>query len=688
MSRYNLRSPESADALLADQLCELCGPGADEYSLRLEICEDVCFRRDEWVSAGEVTLHPAPPGASQDRGDSIIAVRQAIRYGFFDWTLPTQKCLEQGLVDAMNNSPARPPADNLKNEWRIREAAKAVAHVAHRCGLAHPMIDAMALSRMPFRNPVSVVADTSAVLQGGLDFVALHLAPAARITIPAVVHMEILNLIDRYFSQRRARKPSAQMLMDHVLSQAGQRVLLRLERDHQLERSRLGADPLRGIVQPDSDAEDKSLGLQRVQRSFADRLILETAIQRRNRVDPNHPVMLMTADQGQARMALAEGIEPMFFDASGVSHLFGTTLSGVTFRPFADRPRTRAVALTRVLWELAVTFGRARAINVGTEAGLEVAAIGPALSWQPYHSEDDLLWTAASGTPPPQAPAPTPIDAVTGDTDLSISPPSTPAVKARSAGSYSFSPHSMLKLMVVVDSAPVSDDDALSVVGVRSIQTYEQYFRFLLAGDFATRRANGLVGTERLTDLLQSMATSAFDDMQRLLAGVASFEGFLSRLNVGTPLAREESGLRKVAYAPYCALAEACCAGAFLAGFGIFATPRNPPPDQFAAQAVQAYDEVREGEDFALTGAWLEHLVRHTGIHPIRARQRLAEAQQGGYVHRFVEGSTPETRYENRALHVLHVEGRVPGLRRINLYHGDFLIPGRAAGSIRLGGVR
>ena len=175
----------------------------------------------------------------------------------------------------------------------------------------------MTLSRMPFRRTVSVVADTSAVLQGGIDFVALHLTPAARITIPAVVHMEILNLIDRYFSQRRAGKPSAQMLLDHVASQGGQRVLLRLERDHQLERSRLGADPLRGIIQPDSDAEDKSLGLQRVQRSFADRLVLETAIQRRDRVEPNHPVMLMTADQGQARMALAEGIEPIFFDADG-----------------------------------------------------------------------------------------------------------------------------------------------------------------------------------------------------------------------------------------------------------------------------------------------------------------------------------------------------------------------------------
>ena len=613
-------------------------------------------------------------------------MQQAIRYGFFDWTLPTQKRLEQGPHGCREqfSLPARPPT-NSKNEARIREAAKAVAHVALRCGLAHPMIDAMALSRMPFRRTVSVVADTSAVLQGGLDFVALHLAPAARITIPAVVHMEILNLVDRYFSQRRAGKHGAQMLLDHVLSQGGQRVLLRLERDHQLERSRIGADPLRGIIQPDSDAEDRSLGLQRVQRSFADRLILETAIQRRNRVDPNHPVMLMTADQGQARMALAEGIEPMFFDASGVSQLLGTTLSGVTFRPFTDRPRLHAVALTSVLWELAVTFGRARAISVEADAGLEVVAIGPTLPWQPYHSVDDLLWTAATGTTPVPAATPVPIDEGTSATDQS---PSASSAKARSSGSYSFSPHSMLKLMVAVDSAPVVDDDALSILGVRSMLTYEQYYRYLLAGEFAIRRANRLAGTERLTDLLQSMATSAFDDMQVLLTRVASFEGFLSRLTVGTPLGREESGLRKAAFAPYCALAEACCAGVFLAGSGIFATPRNPPPDQFATQALQAYDAVREGEDFALTGAWLEHLVRHTGIHPVRAQQRLAEAQQGGYVRRFVEGSTPDTRYENRTLHVLHVAGRVPSLRRINLYHGDFLIPGRAAGSIRLGGVR
>ena len=87
------------------------------------------------------------------------------------------------------------------------------------------------------------------------------------------------------------------------------RVLVRVEMDDRVEidRPRLGADPLRGVIQPDSDSEDRSLGLQAVQRSFADRLILETAVQHRDRVAPGHSVFLMTADQGQARMATAEG---------------------------------------------------------------------------------------------------------------------------------------------------------------------------------------------------------------------------------------------------------------------------------------------------------------------------------------------------------------------------------------------
>ena len=547
------------------------------------------------------------------------------------------------------------------------------------------MLDAMALSRMPLRKTVSVVADTTAILQGGLDFVALHLAPAARIIIPAIVHMEILNFSDRYLRQRRKDTHGPQMVLDHVLSQGGQRVLLRLERDHQLERARLGADPLRGIIQPDSDAEDRNLGLQHVQRSFADRLILETAIQRRNRVEANHPVMLMTADQGLARMALAEGIEPIFFDADGVRNLFGTTLSGVTFRPFTNGPqRTHAVALTSVLWELAVAFGQARVIGVDSKHALEVAAIGDGLSWQPYHSSDDLLWTkVVTGEASPNSQTP----AQDSDPEAAADPiPAAVEAKASYVGSYTFSPASMLTLMQAVGGASLPDGEAMDAAGVGSAKAYEQYFRFLLAGGFAIRTGNRLEGTAALTELLQAVSSADFEDVRDLLRRVASFDQFSSRLSVANSLTAEKSGIRRNAFAPYCALAEVCCAGVRFAESGIYATPKDPSPDMFADRAIEAYDAVRKGDEFALTGAWLEYLVRHLGIHPVRARQRLSEAYQGGYVRRFFEGSTPDTRYESRTIHVLNGDAGIPSIRKINLYHGDFLMPGRATVSIRLSG--
>ena len=714
MTQYVLRSPREADDTLADLL--MCHSAqAREISLQLKVREDVCFREDTWVSVGNVTLHREGVEASPERDAGAFSMQRALRYGFFDWSLPDQCTLEKEIMAAVKFPDGHQAND--RDRKHVVTATKAVAQVVLRCGLAHPMIDAMALSSMPFHKTVSVVADTTAILQGGIAFVALHLVPAARITIPAIVHMEILNLSDRYLSQRRANKHGAQMLADHVLSQGGQRVLLSLERQHQIERSRLGADPLRGIIQPDSDAEDKSLGLQRVQRSFADRLILETAIQRRDRVEPNHPVMLMTADQGLARMALAEGIEPIFFDADGVSSLYGTTVSGVTFRPFKRGADTYTVALTSVLWELSIAFGCVRVVHVDSGDTFEVAAIGESLSWQPYHSSDDLLWTCATArdSAVDQRRTTTAVAGIVPSepaTKTSTSPESRTTTKAgstvqipvkrgdltddtdqplaaeaatRYAGSYSFSPNSMLNLMVALSYGGLSDEEGMEVAGVRSIEAYVQYFRFLLAGGFVSRRGSGLRGTGSLAELLRAMLHAAFKDMQNLLKRVKSFGQFLNRLSVGVPLTARESAIRSNAFTPYCTLAELCCAGVRFAEAGIYATPKNPPPDEFAVHALSAYDAVRRGDDFALTGAWLEYLVRDVGIHPVRVRQRLAEAFQGGYVRRFFEGSTPDTRYESRTFHVLNKdESGVPSIRRMNLYHGDFLMPGRATGSIKL----
>ena len=292
------------------------------------------------------------------------------------------------------------------------------------------------------------------------------------------------------------------------------------------------------------------------------------------------------------------------------------------------------------------------------------------------------MWTSAT-TPapsPPTAPAPDVAPKVDEDPH-----PRTTTRKARYAGSYSFNPDSMLRLMTELSRSPVSDENGMNVAGVSSINGYVEYFRFLLAGDFVSRTDNHLQAKESLATLVLALSNNELEHALTLLRNVASFDHFVTSLTVATPIAAKESGVRRTAFPSYCSFAEVCCAGVRFADEGIYATPTDPPPDEFTSHALEAYDAAREGDDFALTGAWLEHMVRKFGIHPERARQRLAEAFQAGYLRRFFEGSTPDTRYESKTFCTLdRQDGGDLAIRRINLYHGEFLVPGSATGSIRL----
>ena len=700
MNAFVLQSREDAALVLAD-LFHGHIENDDEFTrvLELEVSEDRCFKEKQWVSIGKITVHPELPKASEDEAGGRDALLNAFQYGFFDWEIPSQDVLQAAVVSALKgNQP------NERAETTIKESVKAVAHVAIRCGLAYPAFDAMTFARMPFRRPVSIVVDTSAVIQGGLDFLARHLSPMVRIKVPALVHMEILNLVDRYFARRRrptqAVTQNAKMLLEHTLSQGGHRTLLRLEVDRQIEfeRPRLGADPLRGIVQPDSDAEDKQLNLQRIQRSFADRLILETAVQHRDRVGSDHPVMLMTSDQGLARMALAESIEPVFFDSNSVSHLFGVTLSGITFAPFATAShRLCSSSLSHLLWECAVTFGSARLVSSVNQTTYEVASIGESVAWQPFHSYEDLLWTKVSST------RGQPVDAqlLPKDETVSLEKISPKDGDGRSddagekrarrvtprslTGAYSFNAASMLNLMATLENTgSLSDEEGLVIAHVKTDSAYSQYYKFLIAGHFAGREHDRLVKTDLLDQFIRAMKEQSYMEMNAFLTGVPAFQQFSNKLELGSPLTREASGLRKVAFPTHCTLAELCCIGVRIAGDGIYGTPCNPTPADFVPLALQAYEEVRAGESFALTGAWLECLAKRFGVHPVYVRQRLREAHQAGYLRRYFEGSTPETRYENRNIHVLRIDEETPVIQKSNLYYGDFLMPGRASVSIKL----
>ena len=560
-------------------------------------------------------------------------------------------------------------------------------HIAVRCGLACPVLDPMFLSRLPFREPVVITMDTSAVLQGGLDFVGRHIVPTARISVPAVVHMEVLNFSERFFSARRQEHASAGTLLDHILSQSGQRALLRLASNPQVERPRLGADPVRGLVEAGRDPEDRLLNLHRVLRGFADRLILETAIQRRREALPGTPVMLMTGDQGLARMAVSEGIEPIFLQSDAADDLFDMALSGVPFRPFTTNgSRTYPVPFASLLWECAVTFGSARIRNEADQQCFEVAAIGKKLNWRPHHAREDILWVRTVAGVEKDELRRERRSVRTGTVRSMPRRRSDSTAHGVRTGAYRFRPASMLRFMSRLMIGPLSDDEGLSLTETKSPRSYDQYYRFLVAGGMANRDGDTVEGTDTLLRMNGALLGLDYREIRDLLCRVPSLGAFFEALDQKGPITRETAPVRESAFSGYCAFAEMCCAGIRFGPNSLFATPANPALDAFVGLAVRAYESVRHGEEFALTGEWLEHLVTEDRIHPVTVRHRLAEAHQARTLRRFFEGSTPETRYRDRSFQVLEIVENQPQLRPANLYYGDFLLRGRASTRIRVEG--
>ena len=682
MTEYRLRDPERA----VEDMATVFASGARDapLSLALEVLEDGCFGRT-WVPVGAVAVHSRETRtriAPDEDGENPL--RQAFRYGFFEWRVPERTAVADSLRSALlRKDDSRKVRES--NERFLRNAVNAIVRIAVRCGLASPIMDPMTVSRLSDRDSFVVMMDTSAILQGGLDFVRLHLTPRAKIGVPSIAHMEIITISDNFLKQRRGGKRTARALLDHTLSQSGQRALLRIGMEPEVERPRLGSDPLRGIVQPDSDAEDRRLGLQVIQRSFADRLILETAIQRRREALPGVPVLLMTADEGLARMASAEGIEPILFRVDDLDSVFGSTLTGVPFRPWrTDGPRTYPVALTSLVWECAVTFGAARLRSGDSGAVFEVLAISGDYSWQPYHAQRDLLWTR-SGRGAPED------DSVHGSGGGSR--PSAPGEKVSvedsrrprpRGGSYKISARTALRLISALEEEPLSDEAGMRVAGATADRGYAEYHRFLVAGGLAVRAGRTTRGADSLRALLTALRQLDFDRIRGFLAQVPSLGDFLESLANEGRVERTASRALNRVFSGYSSLAEMCCAGIRFDRDTIHAMKENPVPERFVENALTAYDSVRAGEAFAVTGRWLECLAREYLIHPVRARQRLAEARQAGLLDRYFEGSTPETRFPDRKFQALVVEGGEPGLREVNLYHGDFLQPGEAAASLRL----
>ena len=329
----------------------------------------------QWLPLGTITVtSEAPP---QDRVD-------VVREGAFEWSLPDVTETQHSLVGLLGVK---------EGDDKVHRALDQVATIAVRVGLLHPIFDPAAIEQMPLRRPTTVVSDTSGALQGALDFVVRHLHPTARVKIPSIVQMEVANFSHRFFSIRRkgAERHRVDELIEHMKSQGGQRALVRLgtQDDVEIERTYLLGDPLRSAFQPDQDQHLRQLNISVPLRAVCRSPSVggSTPATKRNQSGAT-PCCSSQADQGLALMTLAEGARPLHFRAVQADALFGKRLMGRPLDPFTGE--SRPVSLASLLWSLRLLS--AVRVYSRDDRKWTVCALTEDKPWFPFHSTDDLLW--------------------------------------------------------------------------------------------------------------------------------------------------------------------------------------------------------------------------------------------------------------------------------------------------------
>jgi len=670
MNDCQLLTPTKAERLLAQM------PQAPD-GLYLEVSEEQAFS-GQWLPMGTVLM--------QTSGDCHLPNFEAIRQGAFEWTLPSAEETSEGALTLLG---AKASNNKGKLQPLVDMAIVQVASAAARLGLINPRFDPAAVSEMPFHRATTVVVDTSAVIQGALDFVDRFLHPDARIKVPAITHMEIANMTDRFLSIRRSqnKKPQirAKELREHLISQGGQRALLRLElrSDTEVERTYLLGDPLRAAFARDTDGDLRDLNISSPQRSYADRLILEAARHHQAQSEAGHAVRLLTGDQGLARMALAEGIRPLYFTALGAADVFGQRLTGQTFHPFSGL--IHRTPLIMVLWELATAFGSARLRN-DRDDSLQVCAIGKHLSWTPYHAEQDLLWCRKSERSLKNERFATSAEQIETKAALRLALSGSRVIAARSPAKSSallrFNVEKLFRLICALD-----DQQALATTEVEKVtQTQSaEYRRFLQSGGLIDFVKGRFIAQASIQPFAVALRNEAVEEVRKLLLQVPSFSAFFERiesLGVGSPLDQSKFGRGASTYK---ILGEVTLVCASIFGKGTFATPSMPTVEEFSKVALHQFSSLdREGQGLVDTGAWLESLIEQEGIHPEVAIRLLDEASGKGLLRRSTEGSTTQFKFANKVIHVLRIEEGLPVVKAMQLYRGDYLIPGTASVSLRI----
>jgi hypothetical protein len=651
-----------------------------QRTMQFEVREDRCFAPGKWLTVGEISLAPDLVDLLAYSESPIV---NQILFGQYTWNVLSSDDSGQAIREAIGDD-----IDKDKQGRGQHIITEALEDIARRLCLVLPSFDADSISQFPLRHPTTLVLDTSAVLQGGLDFACKFLYPTARLKVPAVVPLELLNMANVYFALRHqstlsfARK--LRCLREHCKSQGGQRALLRLEwhSDAEVERPIQGSDPLRVIFRADQESEFKDLNLSNVERSFADRLVFESAREHQGRINPDHPVWILTSDQGLARMTLAEGMNALYFTARCPGGVWGRRLTGTLFRPFDGG--LYFVPLTKLIWEMATTFGAARLREPKTSQSVTVEAIGENLSWAPYHTKQDLLWCSCNeregrskkveSTPEPKK---------------KRRPAKARMMRVDSlpVSSNSISVPRLIRFVGRLSEAgKMTEEESLTALGLEGLGSLKEYRAFLRSGGFITDADNVVAKTDALDELWGNLRVEDFAGVRTSLFRIPSFESFIQTVaqTEKTPQWTLKLTMRPKTIPAYQSLAEISALLVLVPERGASFTPLMPDQNTFVRAALDTYQELAIADPWVLTGEWLQELAWRHHIHPVITRKLLEQAFEAGRIGRYFEGSTPDRRFEDHTLDALESSNGFPTVRHYRLYHGDFLLGGRASVRLRL----
>ena len=331
-----------------------------------------------------------------------------------------------------------------------------------------------------------------------------------------------------------------------------------------------------------------------------------------------------------------------------------------------------------------------RLYNKQTGGELELWSIGAPeeLSWQPLHSKEDLVWGRFQPPETKEEAKPT-IPHVEPVTEKRQ--PKTIARK-KLTGFYSFSPQKMFYLIGKInEEKSLTQQEAQKAIGVRSHDRYVRYERFLRSSNFIVVENDKIVAQDSLASLWNALKNTDVIGFRNMLENIPSFKTLLDFVwqQRFVALKAEDWPIPKKPFPAYISIGDAVCAWLKIPGEGVTATDMVPEPNEFSTLAIETFHSLsaQTKSDWILTGKWLEKIALDLHIHPIYTRKLLHEAKKQNLLVFFLEGSTPDTRFESHTMSVLVARNNEPILERVFLYHGDFIMPGTAGVRIKIKGV-